>query len=297
MDLRVNPDVFTGLLNAIEADQQQLDIALRESATGKRVHAPADDPGAVAGLIQNLTQSSAIDQFTHSIATLQGQLQAGDGALNAAVQLLTQAISLGVEGANGTLTQADRQGIANQVIGIQQDLLEQANSTYQDNYIFAGTAVKTAPFVADSTSPSGVRYVGNEDVNSVEIAPGQLISVNLPGDQIFDASNGDAFQALHDLINALETNGDIAGATAEVNRALSAVSLQRTFYGSTLNNLTATGLGLSQQRISLAQQQNDLIGIDPAKAITDLVQADTTLQAALESFAKIPQNTLFDYLR
>ena len=53
-----------------------------------------------------------------------------------------------------------------------------ANTTYEGNYIFAGTATNAPPYVVDATAPSGVNYKGNTDVNEVSIGNGYKLAVN-----------------------------------------------------------------------------------------------------------------------
>ncbi len=295
--IRIVENVFPTLTNLIEQDRQNVNTAIREIATGQDVNQLSDNPSAAALLVDNRAETAAVDQFQHSITTIQGRLQTADSALNSVIQDLTQAIALGTEGANGTLSSAERNAVAQQVTNLQQDVLGLANSTYQGSYIFAGTAVTAAPYVVDPTSPSGVRYVGNAKVNDVEVGLGQSVPVNLPGSTIFNGAGADVFQALHDLTTALQTNGNIPAATAEVKSAFDNISQQRTFYGATLQRLDAASSNLSQEAVTLATIQNDLISADPAQAASDLSQAVTTLDATLAAFGKVTQNTLMDYIR
>ena len=53
-------------------------------------------------LVQNADQTSQADQFERSIGSVQGEIQNADSALNSVTTALQQAITLGVEGANGT---------------------------------------------------------------------------------------------------------------------------------------------------------------------------------------------------
>lgn len=295
--IRQVENVFPALTTLLQQDRANINTALQEIATGQSVNQLSDNPASAALLVDNKTEAAAVDQFQHSITTIQGQLQAADSGLNSVVHDLTQAIALGTEGANGPLSQAERNAVAQQVSNIQQDVLGLANSTYQGSYIFAGTAVTAAPYVVDNTSPSGVKYVGNTEVNNVDVGLGQSVPMNMPGSTIFNAAGADVFQALHDLTSALQTNGNIAGATAEVKSAFDAVGQQRTFYGATLQRLDAASFNLNQETLTLSQQQNDLISADPSKAASDLLQSETTLNAALAAFGKVTQNTLMDYIK
>ena len=128
-----------------------------------------------------------------------GSLNVADSALSSVVEALTTAQSLGIEGANGTVNTQNQQALAQQVQGIQQQILGLANTSYNGEYLFAGTATTTTPYVEDSSSPSGVDYNGNDSTNSVEISEGQAMPISLPGSQLFSNATTSVFQSLQDL--------------------------------------------------------------------------------------------------
>ena len=227
--------------------QQQIDTDEQEIASGQSVNLPSDDPAAAAILAQNADQTSQTDQFQRSIGSLEGEIQSADSTLNSVTTALQQAISLGVEGATGTENTADRAALATQVEGIQSQLLSLANLTYQGNYVFAGTATQTVPFVLDSNSPSGVTYQGNTGVNSVTLGSQFSLQTNLPGSQLFSASGNDVFQSIQDLITSLQSGTGIGAAVTEVGNASNYLDSQKVFYGNALNQLTAQQTYLSQR--------------------------------------------------
>lgn len=297
MGLRIAPNLFSTLLAAVAADRQRLNTDLQQVSTGQAVNLPSDNPAATAALIENKTQAGSIDQFTQSISTTEGGLQTADTALGSVVNNLNQALSIGTEGASGTNSTAELQGLAQQIQAIQQTVLGLSNTSYQGTYLFAGTSSTAAPYVADSTSPSGVKYVGNTGTNSIDVGPGQSVTTNLPGSSIFNASGADVFQALHDLSGALSTNTNIPGALAEVRSAFDNLNAQRAFYGNTLDQLNSVNSNLTQEQFTLTQQLNTLIAANPATADSNLAQDQNTLQAALTAFGGISQNTLLNYLK
>lgn len=296
MGIRINPNPLTDLLPGLALDQKQADQAIQELSTGKKVSQPSDDPAAVAGLIVNNAQTSRVNAYLSNISILQGSLQEADSTLNSVVTSLTQAISLGTEGANGTLNQTDRNALVQEVNGVQQQLLDYANQSFEGNYLFAGTAVNTAPFVSDSSSTSGVSYVGNSGVNSIEIGDGQTVPANLPGNQLFTASGSDVFQALRDLSSALASGSNVPAAETEVQNAFNYISARRSFYGTTLDRLNTATSFLNQENTQLTQEQNSLVGADMATAASQLSQAETALDAAMAAGGKISQTSLLNYL-
>jgi flagellar hook-associated protein 3 FlgL len=287
MSLRVNPDPAPDLLAAIALNRQTQSTALQQISTGRLVNQLADNPAAASQDTLNHVQSSLDDQFLQNISFLQSQGQSIDSTLSSVVQAVTQAISLAVEGANGTLSDADRQAVAEQVTGIRDQVLGLANQTFQGNYVFSGTATSTQPFVLDATQPDGVKYNGNTNVNSIKISSGQTIAINLPGSQIFTNPAGDLLGALNGLITALQTNTNIAAANTSLNQAFSQLTTQRVFYGNTLQQMQSTQTFLNSEKLQGAQAENSLVGVDMATAITNLEQASVATNAILSATNQI----------
>ena len=293
--MRVNPNTTPDLLSSLDRSLQQQNNDLIELSSGRRVNTPSDDPAAAAQLIQNLDQVARTDSFQSGAGTINGQLQTADSTLSSVVTALQRAMTLGIEGANGTLSDSNRAAVAAELQGIQNQLVSLANTSYQGKYIFSGTA-QIQPYVADTTAPSGVRYDGNAGVNTVAIGTGYNLQVNLPGSQLFSAPQGDVFQAMHDLIFAITSNNGIEAAADEVSTAFNYVTGQRVFYGNGMNQITAQQTFLNSTQTQLASQQNTLVGADIAAVASDLVNTETARTAALSAIGRQPPVSLFDYL-
>ncbi|MGB2643734.1 MAG: flagellar hook-associated protein FlgL [Candidatus Acidiferrum sp.] len=296
MSIRLNPNPLPDLLASIQQSEQNMNNATLQLSSGQAVNELSDDPAAAASVVLNHNQSSQDDQYLQNINTIQPRLQVADSSLNDVVTALTRALSLGTEGATGTLNDGDRQAIAVEVQGIQSQLVGLANTTYQGAYLFSGTAVGTQPFTADPTT-GAVTYNGNTGVSSVQISTGNSIQTNLPGSQLFQNSSGSVFGALQDLNTALQNNTNIGTAVTEVQSALTAVSTQRVFYGNALNQITTSEDYLNQDKLDLSTQENSLIGADLATASSNFSQAQTANQATLNAASRILSlPNLLDYL-
>jgi flagellar hook-associated protein 3 FlgL len=286
MSIRLNPNPLPDLLAAIQQSEQSVNTATLQLSSGLRVNHLSDDPAASAAIVLNHNQAGQDDQFLQNITSLQPRFQVADSSLSNVVTALTSAISLGTEGANGTLNTGDRQAIAAEVQGIQSQLVSLANATYQGSYLFAGTAVGTQPFTLNAGT-GAVTYNGNANVNSVQVSNGDTIQANVPGSQLFLNASGSVFNAIQDLTTALQTNGNIGAAVTELQTALTTVSTQRVFYGNALNQLTSSENFLNQDVLNLSTQANSLVGVDFATAASNLVQAQTAEQATLSASARV----------
>jgi len=295
--MRVNPNPVPDLISSIAQVQQQINRDLEQIAAGQSVNRPSDNPAGAAMLVRNAAKAAETDQFQRSASGLSGEMQNADSALSSVVTILQRAISLGVEGANGTSNASNRAAIAAEIQGIQSQLISLANLSYQGNFIFAGTATQVAPYVLDSTTPSGVRYVGNSGVNTVTVGDHLAVKANLPGSQLFSAPGADVFQAIQDLVTNLQGGSNIDAAVSEVSTAYQHINAQRVFYGNAINQLNSQQTFLNNQNTQLADQANTIGGADLPKVISDLVNAQTAREATLEAVSKTQQTSLFDYIK
>jgi flagellar hook-associated protein 3 FlgL len=298
MSIRINPDTLPDLLASIEQSQQNQQTAIQQMSTGRSVNNLSDNPAAAAALVGNNALTSESDQFLTNISDVQGKLQAADSALSNATQVMTTAITVGTEGANGTMSAADRQALAQQVQGLQQQMLGLANTAYEGVYVFGGTNVSTPPFVQNSGSASGVQYNGNSNVTSVQTGEGQSVQTNVSGNQLFLNSSGSVFTALNDLANALNSGTGIAAANTEVQQAFSQLTTQRVFYGNALGQLQSSQNFLNQEQVNLSTQQNQLIGANLTAVVANESQAQVDLQAALSATGQVLSlPTLLSFLK
>jgi flagellar hook-associated protein 3 FlgL len=217
--MRVNPNPMPDLLAALNQTELEAQQAELQISSGKSVNEPSDNPSAAAQLVENNDQATFNSGYLQTLSAVQGQLSTSDSTLSSVTTALQQAISLGVEGANGTLSDSDRAAIASQLQGIQNQLLSLANTSYEGHFVFAGTNTNTAPYVVDSALPSGVKYAGNAGVNEVPIGSGYKVAVNVPGSQLFSAPGNDVFLAINSLIQAMQTNTGIPAAVNAVSAA------------------------------------------------------------------------------
>lgn len=298
--MRLSPDLEQIVLSALNVSDQAEQTALQQMTTGRSVNQPSDNPADAALEVNIAYQMDSCDQFQRSISSVSSELQTADSSLNSAVTALQSAISLGVEGANGTMSQSNRDTLAQEVSGISQQVLSVANLSYNGHYVFAGTADSQPPYVANSSAPGGIEYQGNDDTNSVEIESGQSIVVNQPGSNLFSATGANVFQALSDLETALQnpdsTTEEIGDATNEVQAAYQQLTSARTFYGNTIDQMTTAQDFLGNESVELSAEQNSAVGVNMNVAATNLTNAEEACNATVQAAATVDQMSLMDYL-
>lgn len=295
--MRVNPNPMPDLLAALNQTRLDAQEAMLQISSGQSVNQPSDNPAAAALLVENHDQTTFANGYLQSLNSIQGQLSTADSTLNSVVTALQRALTLGVEGANGTLNDADRSAITVELQGIRDQLVFLANASFQGRYLFSGTVTNTPPFVADDTVPSGVRYDGNDTVNQVTIGNGYRLAVNQPGSQLFAAPGHDIFQAMTTLIQAMQSNSGFDAAIGTMRDAYDHLLTERVFYGNAINQAESQSTYLNTAKLQLSQQQNALGGADLAAAAVRLTSAETATNATLSAMSRFSQMNLFDFLK
>lgn len=296
--MRFVPNIATDVIANIQQSDLNVQNALQEVSTGQRVSAPSDDPAAAAKLVQLQAESNNVDQYTTNAESALGQAQSADSAVSSVVGLLNQAVTLGVEGANGTESTSDRQAIATSVQGLLSNVVALANTTYQGVALFGGTENGSTPFTASSTSSTGYQYNGNNGISQVQVGDSLTVQANIPGNTLFDSPSASVLGALSGLATALTSGSSaaIGTATTAVTNALNYVSEQHVVYGGAINQLNAQESYLSQDKVTLSSQATSLVGVDTATAAEDLTAAEENNSAVLAASSKVLQNTLLNYL-
>ena len=284
---RVNPNILPDLLGGLEVVQQQLNQADLQLASGRSINSPSDNPVGSEALVLNHAAQAQNDTFQQNIGDLQSRLQTADSALNSATNEINQAITLGVEAGNSDLSTEQRQAIAVQLQGIQQQLVGIANTSYNGTYLFGGTLVENPPFAIDPTNPAGITYSGNSSTTSIEITNGDAANINVPGNQLFLNPAGSLLGSLNQLITAVQTNTGIAAANVSFGQAAPQFFTQRISYGATLSQLGSTSTILGNEQVQLATQETNIDGADIAQVTTNFSQAEVAYQTLLEAEGKI----------
>lgn len=201
--------------------QQALAEASQQLSTGKRVNELSDDPAAAANNIRSLTESANVDQFTSNATTLNAQMQTADSAISQIVTTLTTAITIGTSAANGT--NAAQRGInAQQIESLLTSVVALGNTTYQGQYMFAGSSTGSAPFLqAYSSFTSSQGSAGTPLTTSTALTAGSITQISdaTTGTNFtFTAHAGDTIATLQAAIAGAVSAGTLSsGVSATIN--------------------------------------------------------------------------------
>ncbi len=118
--------------------QSEINRTTIQMATQQRINCPSDDPYGSEVALTNSTLISQLTQYQSNVDTAKGWLSLADDTLGDASTVLTSLIELAEQAATGTLTDANRDAIAEEARGLYEQLITYANTQYNGQSIFAG---------------------------------------------------------------------------------------------------------------------------------------------------------------
>lgn len=292
--MRISSNLFfqTGL-NSINAQQSDLVHLYKQVGSGKRMVAPSDDPLAAAQAI-NVSQTLAMsERYAANRQVANRNLGMQENILGSVTLQLQDVKTRLVEAGNGSLSDIDREALAEVLETAREGLLNLANSTDGNGqYLFSGAKGNSPAFLADgtydgSTHPRLIQVDQTRQMNSADI-----------GSDIFEAGGANLFLTLDDAITALRMPGQdmtaLNSAMRDVDAIYDNILSVRASGGTRLNEISALESSGSTRIMEYKNQLSKLEDLDYYTAITQLQLRTTALEAAGMAFQKIQNTSLFN---
>ena len=123
----------------INGTKVQVDKTNKQMTTQKKISRPSEDPVTAIRSLRLNTQLSQIDQYyKKNIPDAESWLDVTETAITNMKSIITDFRTLCDKGANGTLTQDDRNTILTQLKSLQEQLYEEGNADYAGRTVFTG---------------------------------------------------------------------------------------------------------------------------------------------------------------
>ena len=269
-----------------------LDDAQRRVASGLRVSRPSDDPIAAAGILQSSSGLRALRQYRRNLETGQSRLAIEDSVLDQITNSLTRAKELAVGQVNDTSSEATRKATKEEVDGIIDFVHNLANTQFNRSYVFGGQYADSPPYQGGAWDPARPPSGSMR----IEIGAGLLADTTHNAQEIFiDSDVVDALEALSLAMENNDVNG-IQAAMVRVDDAFQEVQELIGDLGGRMSQLDVAVTNLDSLEVTLQTFRSGLSDADLAEAITDLVNRQGALEAAMLANARIFNVTLADYL-
>jgi flagellar hook-associated protein 3 FlgL len=202
---RVSTNMAADNLSAITGRTMQKMVEKQNTAaTGVKHRVPRQGPVEVSQSIAYKRVIHELGQYERNIENGRSRIDVAETALGSATELLQRVRELGVQGANGVYSAEDRAAMAGEIDQLLRELVAVANTTYKGRAVFAGNDTLENPFrIEESFSPEAgkqviqaVRYYGDMGLQNREIARGDVLAVNVPGNQAFWAESSTLFSSV-----------------------------------------------------------------------------------------------------
>ncbi len=288
----------TDALQELKTQTAQLQETI---STGTKISVPSDDPVAFSNLALLKARDARLTQYGRNINSATQTLNLQENTLTQATNILTRLHELSIEGSNGTLSSSDRKLMAVEVKGLSANLVSLANTQDSNGQPIFGGFQSGEPF---QQNPDGtVTYKGDSNQSQTTVADHETVTVGLSGNEVFDrvplpgGPSKSVFQIVKAMGDALANGDSPVTQGDEISAALNQVTGELAVVGSRTATLNNAKDNLTSTQTENTAQMSLLEDTDVTKAVSDLTQKMTTMDAAQASFVKIAGMSLWNYLK
>jgi flagellar hook-associated protein 3 FlgL len=301
---RITPEMTRrSLISTINDLTTRINTSQNQVSTGKRITQPSDDPLGTQRSIDLRGSLEGTQQYTRTVEDSSGWLQMSDDALGQITDVVHRVQELTVQGGSDTTSQTARDSIAAEIDQLIQAVKQNANTSYQGAYVFAGTKTTTPPYQQGPVDA----YQGDAGTVARSIGPGISVGINQLGSDFLGSGttpgDGKLLNTLRDisshLRSTLASDHDLLRTSdlSTLDRNLDQLNQSRSATGAVMNRLDAAQSRLADVEVTTTKVLSTNEDADMATSILNYTQQSNALQAALKTGASLIQPSLLDFLR
>ncbi len=286
--------ILRNTLYRVNYNRDEMNNIQRRISSQKKIQKPSDDAVGFSQAVRFRRAMERNKQYIKNIEDADGWAGTTSAALDQLYDYSLQAYDLAQKGADGSADAGIRASLAENIRGILEDSVAQANSQYMGKAIFAGTATREAePFQLQS---GVVTYNGNDEDIMHRISENVTKAINVTGQDLMDSG---LFAALTATVTALENDDPDAvrtamdllkGAGKELLKHSTHIGALRTTLDMVKGRLENTNINL-QDYISTVEDAN------MEEEIVRFKTQETAYQAALQSASHVLDMNILNYLK
>jgi flagellar hook-associated protein 3 FlgL len=263
-------------------------------SSGKTINQPSDDPAGASDILRLRAEQRQLTQYTRNAEDGEAWLITVDTAITTSLTNLRQVRDLAVRSGDGALGLNSRVALAEEIDGLRDSLLKQANTTYVGRSVFAGTATGAA-FDEDGSFNG---FAGSAVTRTV--ADGATVRVDSNGQNVFGNGSADAadsvFALLDELSATLRAGGDVSDRLGDIDTHMNNMLKELAAVGARENQIEDAQDQISQKSLTAKTRLSAIEDVDLAAAILDMQSQEVAYKGALGAAAKVLQPTLLDFL-
>lgn len=298
--MSITTDALTQMLaNQLSNQENNLSQLQTQIATGKQLNRPSDNPTAVTQVMALSSQASQMMSWQSNLSMATSWLNAVSSTSNDVIQAMQSAETLLLQAANqGVQNPSSYQAMGKQLQGMVANLVDLSNTQFDGRAMFAGTSASMQAY--DSSG----NFLGNNDVPTVVIGPGQgsgqTVGLSVPGTSLFGVGTSNVFNVLTTVANALlsgtPTSSQISSALNGIKSNISTAEQASAILGTSALTVNSVSSALTAQITSIQANQANLQDLNVTTATTQLNEDMTNYQAALWAASKAIPETLQQFI-
>jgi len=285
---------FSGeLLGSIDAGEVNAQQLQQQLSTGSAIISPSDDPtGAVDALAAQAASSQASTWATNASDGL-SRLGLANSVLNQVLGQISELQQSVQSVSSANFSPAGMAALAQQVQGIGQSILANANTSYEGYALFGGTSG-----VTEAYSSAGA-YLGNNVVPTRTVGPGTQLPAGASGSSVFGSGASGLFGVINQTVADLQagnTNAVLSTDLPAINSWYDQVQASAAQVGAYYDQMQAALEQAQSTAQTLADQASNITAVNLPKVATELSLQNSTLQSALYALAQVVPPSLLQYL-
>jgi flagellar hook-associated protein 3 FlgL len=284
--------VQTSAQNVFKSDYQV--------ATGLKSENYSDVADDLSQILSTKETQKQLEAYGKNLTTTESYLNSVETSLQSMQKILTEATSLATLGLNEN-TPEDRASLAATAEGLAKNLDALMNQQFQGKYIFSGQATNqpvtngTQPTAYSGTPISKDHYQGDTEKRATIVAENTVQEFGITGDNDGFANLKAGIEALwHGLQNNNEES--LKGALDLINDAQEDFGSMIGTVGGEMKQIDILQQQNQNTEDFLAEQLQELQGVDSSEAISNLKQNEAILEANLMLISRMNKISLMDYL-
>jgi flagellar hook-associated protein 3 FlgL len=261
-----------------------IERAMTEISTGKRIQAPSDDPVGAARVSDIARAQADMTTWKRNLEAAAGLSVRADDAISATVSAVTRAKELMLSAATGTMSAENRATIALELRAIAEEIAALEITRDQRG---------------EPLFPTG---------DALEIPAGEGVLIKAVGTRasVFEANTAggpkDIAAIISDAADAIlepdaTRSASVDLALAEMDAAVAGITKAQGEQGTRGKRIDNLLERLAEFSLQAEEERTSIESADVMEVIARLQARQLTLQAAQAAFARINSSTLFDILR
>ncbi len=183
--------IFDAGLASMQRQSSALLSTQQQVASGRRILSPSDDPVAAARALEVEQAKGMNTRYLGNQKAAAETLGMMENKLASVEEVILRARTLAVQVGNASLSQADRQSVADELREQFTELLALANSTDgTGQYLFSGYMTSTSPFsgaveTVTASASSDIAYAGDEGQRLLQVGTSRQMAISASGTEVF----------------------------------------------------------------------------------------------------------------